>query len=209
MTVAIFLNHFSTLRFKYFSWRREASLAQKIILALFMAALTGLCAQVVIPLPFTPVPVTGQTFAVLLSAVMLGRHWGGLSQTFYVVIGACGMPWFSASAGGLGVVFGPTGGYLLGFVLMAFVLGHVLDRDPALRSFWALFPFMLAGNFVLIFLPGLLGLAFWYYLVEGNWPALEQILSLGFYPFVPGAIVKTFLAAGVARAILPQRNSVF
>lgn len=180
---------------------QRASRVQQILLAGFMAVLTGLMAQVSVPLPFTPVPVTGQTFAVLLSGVILGGRLGGLSQVIYVVAGSLGVPWFTDHTGGMTVVLGPTGGYLLGFILTAFVLGSVVDRCEWSKNFKALFPFMLALNLLLIFLPGLLGLALWVGLTQGQVPGFNQILILGFYPFVPGAIVKTALAAGVACTI--------
>ena len=198
MIAAEKFEHYKSWRWDYFSWRQELTTLKKILLCLVVACLTGLAAQLRFDLPFTPVPVTGQTFAVLLAGIFLGRGFGGLSQIFYVAIGGLGVPWFSGSTGGMGVLFGATGGYLLGFILTAFVLGDLADRGVQMRSVRVLLPLMLACNFVLIFLPGLLGLALWYHAANGDWPTLTQVLSLGFYPFVPGAILKTALAAGVA-----------
>ncbi|PJC48447.1 MAG: biotin transporter BioY, partial [Candidatus Omnitrophica bacterium CG_4_9_14_0_2_um_filter_42_8] len=96
---------------------KEASLANKIILAFGMAVLTWILAQVKLFLPGTPVPVTCQTFAVLLAGIVLGRYWGGISQIIYVSLFA-----------GFGAIMGPTGGYLLGFVLAALFVGHVTDK---------------------------------------------------------------------------------
>lgn len=197
------LNHFHALQLGYFRWRQQAAVAQKIMLALTMACLTGIAAQVAVPLPFTPVPVTGQTFAVLLAGVSLGKNWGALSQMIYVLLGGLGMPWFAGHVGGTAALFGPTGGYLFGFVITAFVLGYVVDRDVRVRHFRVLLPFMLACNLIFIFLPGLLGLALWFGFAQGQWPTLNQVLVLGFYPFVPGAIVKTVLAAGLGCFMLP------
>lgn len=197
---------YKSLNENFLTWRSQrASRVQQALLAGFMAALTGLMAQVSVPLPFTPVPVTGQTFAVLLSGVILGARLGSLSQVIYVVAGGLGVPWFTSQSAGMGVVFGPTGGYLLGFVVTAFVLGSVVDRYSWSKDFKTLFPFMLAINLLLIFLPGLLGLALWFGVAQGEMPGFNQILILGFYPFVPGAIIKTALAAGLACAI--KKNS--
>ncbi|MFA4991708.1 MAG: biotin transporter BioY, partial [Candidatus Omnitrophota bacterium] len=96
---------------------REVSIANKFILAFGMAGLTGILAQLRIMLPWTPVPITGQTLAVLLAGVLLGRSWGGISQVIYVVLGVAGIPWFNGFAGGYGVLLTPSGGYLLGFIL--------------------------------------------------------------------------------------------
>lgn len=190
----------------WFVWQRtEATTWQKFFLALAMAGLTGLASQIWIALPFTPVPVTGQTFAVLLSGILLGGRFGALSQILYVAIGGLGVPWFSGLTGGLAVLAGPTSGYFLGFVMTAFIIGLVAERHSEIKKIHLLFPFLLACNFVFIFLPGLVGLAFWFGLLQGQWPTLNQILLMGFYPFIPGAIFKTALAAGLACRILPKK----
>ena len=116
-----------------FKWSRSLTIAKKIAFALTLACATGLSAQVRIPLPFTPVPITMQTFLVLISGVILGRRWGGLSQIMYVGVGVLGIPWFAGSS-----IFGPTGGYLIGFILAAFFLGHVIDTYLHLRNFTSL-----------------------------------------------------------------------
>lgn len=189
----------------YHSWRRQASLAQKLLLTLAMAALTGLAAQIQLPLPGTPVPVTGQTFAVLLSGVLLGRVWGGVSQAIYVGIGALGLPWFAGMSGGTGIVFGATGGYLLGFVLAAFFLGAMTESRAGSKNYFTLIGLMWFASFVLIQLPGLSVLALWYQVTTGEVPPLQEILSLGLIPFVPGDVIKILLAASVAKAVLPKK----
>ena len=118
-------------RYEVFRWRYQASLPWKITMAVLMSGVVGLLAQVRIPLPFTPIPVTGQTFAVLLAGVLLGRKWGGISLAIYAALGIAGVPWFNGATSG----FGATGGYLVGFVLAALFLGYVTDRKPAYRSF--------------------------------------------------------------------------
>ena len=109
-----------------FRWRYELSIPKKLVMALGMAGVIGLLAQAKFPLPWSPVPITGQTFAVLLAGVLLGRRWGGISLAAYVVIGTAGVPWFAPqagmpifSAGGIGILTGATGGYLIGFILAA------------------------------------------------------------------------------------------
>ena len=100
-----------------FRWRYELSIPKKLTLALGVAILTGLLAQLRFYLPWSPVPLTGQTFSVLLAGVMLGTWWGGISMAIYAGIGAAGVPWFQGLNGGLAYLVGPTGGYIVGFIL--------------------------------------------------------------------------------------------
>ena len=93
----------------------------------FLLIVTGsifvaICAQFVLYLPFSPVPITGQTFAVLLCGAVLGSRRGGLSLALYVLEGAIGLPVFAGSSGGIAVLFGPTAGYLAGFIPAAFLV---------------------------------------------------------------------------------------
>lgn len=193
-------------RFSYFSWRTHLGLLQMLLLALAMACLTGLVAQLKFYLPFTPVPVTGQTFAVLLAGVLLGKNWGGLSQVFYVGMGLSGIPWFAGKVGGLAVMAGPTGGYLVGFVLAAFFLGYMTDTFVKVRRFRSMFVLMLVATFALIFIPGLIQLSLWLNLSQGKSFDLNQVLTLGLWPFVPGAFIKCALAAFLTTVITPKRS---
>src|SRR4030067_2093739 len=103
------------LKYNTFKWRYELSIPKKLGMALGMAAIVGILAQVRFPLPWSPVPITGQTFAVLLAGVLLGRWWGGVSMAVYAGLGAAGLPWFQNFSGGLAYMAGPTGGYIIGF----------------------------------------------------------------------------------------------
>src|SRR5918912_1291347 len=109
-----------TLSTRYFprtaSWLRDLGLI--LLGALFVAAL----AQIEIPLPFTPVPITGQTFGVLLVGAALGSLRGAMSLLSYLVMGIFGLPFFAGGAHGLPIVIGATGGYLIGFVIAAYVI---------------------------------------------------------------------------------------
>jgi biotin transport system substrate-specific component len=166
-------------------------------LAFGMAALTGICAQVRVHLPFTDVPVTGQTFAVLLAGAVLGTGYGGLSQVLYVTLGAAGLPWFTYLSGGSGVLAGGTGGYLVGFILAAALVGRVCDRSVAARRFWPQLGVMGLAS-ALILACGWVHLAF--VLGRGPWLALLQ----GVAPFLPGDALKAVMAAGVSTALLPK-----
>lgn len=99
-----------------------------ILCALF-AALTAVCTFINIPLPFTPIPINLATLSVFLAGGLLGPKYGPLSQIVYILVGAIGMPVFSNFQGGIGVLAGPTGGFLAGYVAAAFVIGIILKRS--------------------------------------------------------------------------------
>ncbi len=191
-------------RVRFFRWRCSLVLVHRLALALAMAGTTGLAAQVQIPLPWTPVPITGQTLAVLLSGVLLGRWWGGLSQAMYVAMGVAGVPWFAGWTGGHGALIGPTGGYLLGFVLAALFLGHFTDLYVRARGFVSSLALLLFANFFLIHLPGLVQLRLWLELVGGAAPSLGDLLWMGTLPFVAGDLAKIAAAAALVKAISPK-----
>ncbi len=104
-------------KYDVFRWRYELSIPKKLVMAVGMAGVVGLLAQVRFYLPWTAIPITGQTFVVLLAGVLLGRWWGGASLALYAGIGAAGVPWFAPQAGmaifsngGMGVLTGASGG---------------------------------------------------------------------------------------------------
>ncbi|TET18337.1 MAG: biotin transporter BioY [Dehalococcoidia bacterium] len=195
-----------TDRTKYdvFRWRYELSVPKKLALAIGVAGLTGLLAQTRILLPWSPVPVTGQTFAVLLAGVLLGRWWGGISLAIYAGVGAAGLSWFSGWSGGLGHLAGPTGGYVIGFILAALFLGYFTDTYIRSRSFLSMLALMLFANFVLIYVPGLLQLGLWVRSVTGEPVTFTTLLGMGAIPFIPGDITKAVMAAAIARGITPK-----
>lgn len=155
------------------------------------AALIAASAQVAIPLPFTPVPITGQTFSILLVGAALGTLRGGSSSLLYVLAGSLGAPVFADGSGGLAALTGPTGGYLLAFPLAAALTGRLAERRWD-RRFSSALGAMLCGN-VVVYLIGLPWLA------ASLGTSLERTLELGLYPFVPGDVLKLYLAA----ALLP------
>jgi len=177
------------------------SLVNKIMLALGMAALTGILAQVRLFLPWTPVPVTCQTFAVLLAGIVLGKYWGGISQVIYVVLGIAGIPWFNGATGGYGAIIGPTGGYLLGFILAALFIGYISDRYEWSKGFYQMLGIMMFANFVLIYLPGMIHLSIWLYLFKGTSSNIVQLAYAGVIPFVAGDMIKIISAALIAKAL--------
>ncbi len=188
-------------KYDVFRWRYELSIPKKLVLALGMAVLTGLLAQVRFPLPWSPIPITGQTFAVLLAGVLLGRRWGGASLAIYAGLGAVGVPWFSGWTSG----FGATGGYLIGFILAALFMGHFTDTYVRSRSFLSMLGLMLFANFILIYVPGLLWLGLWLNLVKGAPAGFIALLGMGAIPFIAGDITKAIMAAAMARGVTPKQ----
>lgn len=158
-----------------------------VVLVSAGAALTALAAQVVIPL--WPVPITGQTLAVLLVGSSLGALRGTLSMLLYAVLGIIGLPVFSDANSGIAVILGPTGGYILGFVFAAAFTGWVAQRSWDRKILRSMFGFL--GGTVVVFASGLPWLAFALGLT------LEQTLVAGLYPFIIGGIVKMAIAAAI------------
>ncbi|MCL0094527.1 biotin transporter BioY [Dehalococcoidales bacterium] len=192
-------------KYRAFKWRYELSIPKKLVLALGFACLTGLVAQVKFPVPWSPVPITGQTFAVLLAGVLLGRWWGGVSMAIYAGLGFIGLPWFADFRGGFGVLVGPTAGYIWGFILASLFLGYFTDTFVRSRSFFSMLGLMLFANFILIHIPGLIQLYFWLGLVKGEFPTLSSLLWMGTIPFIPGDITKAVAAAAITRGITPKQ----
>lgn len=149
------------------------------------ALLVALRAQVRIPLPFTPVPLTGQTFAVLLVGAALGSKRGFASLGLYTVLGLAGLPVFAGGASGLGYALGPTGGYLFGFILSAYTIGLLAERGLERNISTSLLPF-LAGT-VIIYALGAAWLAFYV--------GPQAAIAKGVLPFLPGDVIKLALAA--------------
>ncbi len=192
-------------KYEVFRWRYELSVAKKLALAIGFAGLTGLLAQMRIMLPWSPVPVTGQTFAVLLAGVLLGKRWGGMSLAIYAGLGAAGLPWFSSWSGGMGHLAGPTGGYIIGLILAALFLGYFTYTYIRWRSLLSMLALMLFANFVLIYVPGLFQLGLWLRLVQGEPVAFTTLLGMGAIPFIAGDITKAVMAAAMARGMTPKQ----
>ena len=189
-------------RFTYlvFSLRDELSLVYRLCFTLAFTCLTGLAAQIRIPLPFTPVPITGQVFVVLLSGIVLGGCYGGLSQVFYVVIGTMGLPWFSGWNGGLAAITGVTGGYIIGFIPAALMIGWLTDRYAAVRRIH--FQLLLMGiGVVIIYIFGAAQFA----LVMNT--GLLRTMKLAVFLFIPWDMMKAAVAAGISASILPKSDS--
>ena len=200
----MYVNKYKNARYNFFKWRYHLEFYNKVILAISFACITGLLAQVRFYLPWSPVPLTGQTFAVLLSAIVLGTGWGGISQSIYLGVGIAGVPWFAGMNSGLAYLAGPTGGYLIGFILAAFFLGYCVDRYIRSRRYWTMFALMLFANFGIVFGLGLLQL-YGFYSITGASIDLWGLLLMGLIPFIIGDTIKIAIAAGIASSITPKK----
>jgi len=212
MEINLTLDKYKLIRYNFFKWRFETTLVHKISLALIFSCLIGLLSQFRFYLPGNiAVPITGQTFAVLLAGVVLGK-WGVASIGMYLGIGAAGLPWFTPkigmpifSNGGLGAITGSTGGYLIGFMIAAVFLGYFTDRYIKSRSFFGMLPLMLFANFILIYVPGLAVLYLWWSTFIGTIGFVE-LLTIGAIPFLAGDIIKVFAATSIATGITPKTS---
>lgn len=172
------------------SWATQ-SRVRNAILVMGLTGFTALAAQVSIPLPFTPVPLTLQTFAVLAGAAALGAERAVMAQVLYITLAVAGVPVLAGGASGQEVVVGATGGYLLGFVLASYVVGRISSNGASTKSGKTALAF-LAGS-VLIYALGAPWLAF----TTGN--TITWAIVNGVAPFLVGDLIKA-VAAG---AVLP------
>lgn len=152
----------------------------------------AISAQISVWLPFSPVPVTGQTFAVLILGALLGARRGALCILVYLLEGSAGLPVFAGGAAGFAWMLGPTGGYLSGFVIAAWVVGRLCERGWDRNVMKTAFA-MLIGN-VCLYTPGVIWLSC-LAVVSGSGFSLGRILRVGVYPFVAGDVIKITLAA--------------
>ncbi len=159
-----------------------------VLRSAMMAALTGVLALVQIPLPFSPVPITGQTLGVMLAGTVAGPWGGALSMLGYLGLGCLGFPVFAGGQAGAGTLLGPTGGYLLGFVIGAWTTGLLSSLGRTRKH---LFLANLVGGIVVLNLSGAIYLS-WYARIP-----LVKAFLLGTVPFLPGDMIKASAATYV------------
>lgn len=162
----------------------------------FSVAFTGsillaLLARLSIPVPFSPVPITGQTFGILFLGAVLGSRIGTLSVVLYLAEGIIGLPVFAGGSMGFLYLFGPTGGYLIGFIPAVYLVGY-LSEEGWTNKFTTTFMTMIIGT-AIIFVFGISWLA----VTAG----FETALTIGLYPYLPGAAVKIILASTIVYSI--------
>ena len=166
--------------------------AQNILLTLGGSLLVALCAQITFYLPYSPVPVTGQTFAVLLVGATFGPRRAAAAMLLYLAEGASGLPVFAPGGlPGLARFAGPTAGFLISYPLAAFLLGWLMERLPRRLGYWLC---SVTVSMAVIYVLGVT----WLKLVAAvNWPAA---IEMGLIPFLPGAVLKVALVTAVLPA---------
>lgn len=162
------------------NWYRSGTIIVKLSGALLFTLLTILSAQIRIPLPFTPVPMTLQTFVVPLAGGFLGASWGAGSMILYMILGIVGLHTFAAASSGMAFFFAPTAGYVSGFIVAAGWMGWARDR---LRGPFQIFLALILSHLV-IFACGVAGL-----LVNTSMDVTEAI-NKGVLPFLLGDAIK-------------------
>ncbi len=162
--------------------------------------LTALGAFVRIPLPFSPVPITLQTFFVLLSGAFLGSNLGAITQLSYISLGALGLPVFTNAGSGLLYLFGPTGGYLVGFILTSFLIGRFIRYSE--NNFLFILALFCLGDLILLG-SGVI----WLKVIFGY--NLKKLLFVGFIPFIPGDLLKALVAVSLYLKLKSRLKEIF
>ena len=171
--------------------------ASQIILIIAASLLLGISAQFSINLPFSPVPITGQTLVVLLIGCLMGKYHGMAAISLYLAQGAVGFPVFAGGKSGFITLFGPTGGYLFGFIVAVYVVGILTDLRYNRSILYTIFSLIL-GNLI-IYIFGL----FWLVQFVGE----SNALQFGLYPFLVGDLLKILLGTMIVTGtniILPK-----
>lgn len=174
----------------------SADFMLKLVGVLGFAALTGLAAQIAVPLPGTPVPMTLQTLAVTLAAFTLGSRLGVVSMLIYLAAAAAGLPMLSNGGAGLTEIMGATGGYLLGFVLSQPVMAISARNGKAFGGAKGLLASLVLGSAVIL-ACGVLWQMLWL-----KWD-FATALEKGVWPFLPGDVVKSAAAFVLGFGLVP------
>lgn len=172
------------------SYSSHAPELRMMVFASLFAALTAAGAYIHIPVPFSPVPITLQVFFVLLAGCILKSKWGSLSMIVYTLLGIAGLPVFAGGSSGIGVLLGPTGGYIFGFILAAYIIGKLSEKtEKSTRPALLVNALSMSAGVLVIYLCGFLQLMMAAKIEPG------AAFTLGVIPFLPGEIVKTAVAA--------------
>ena len=167
---------------------------------IFFIIATALGAYVRIPINGSPVPITLQTFFVILSGALMGGRLGLYSQLGYLLLGAAGLPIFQGLSCGMAVLLGPTGGYIVGFIFAAYFVGSILERRP-----FGIIPIILSfilGSLI-IYAFGIAWLILLYRV------SVSSAVSIGVLPFVPGDIIKILAAAMIYSRVSKRARDIF
>lgn len=165
----------------------------KMVYASLMAALIAAGAYIAIPIG--PIPIVMQNLFVMLTGLLLGSRWGLAGISVYLLAGICGLPVFSGGTGGIGRLFGPTGGYLLGYIPAVYLIGVISERSQ--RRMWLDAVAAIAGS-AIVYCFGIS----WLKAVSGM--TLAKTLAVGMYPFLIGDAVKIAAVVVIAKSLRPM-----
>ena len=164
--------------------RLEKNIIFDVVIIIIGSVFVALSSQLAFYLPFSPIPITGQTFAVLFIGAVLGSRRGGLSLALYVLEGLIGLPVFAGGTGGMAIFFGPTAGYLVGFIPAAILVGYLSEKGYS-RNRISMFFVLLLGLTVIYFFGVFRLLSFVEY---------EKVFIFGIAPFLVGDAIKAVMA---------------
>ncbi|MDW7672054.1 MAG: biotin transporter BioY [Bacillota bacterium] len=160
-----------------------------------LAALICVSSYIIVPLPFSPVPLTAQSLAVMLAGSLLSPLQTFVTVMLFILLGTIGLPVFAGGASGPGVLLGPTGGYLVGFLVGAVIISLLKSNTPGILRYWIA---NLVGGLIVVYAIGVP----WLSRVTGM--TLDKAFMVGAFPFLPGDLLKVFLAASLACKLAPQ-----
>jgi biotin transport system substrate-specific component len=184
------------------SMSHTSIMTRNLVLAALFAALLAISGQLAIPIG--PVPITLQTLIVMLAGAVLGSRWGATSVFIWILLAAIGAPVLTGGKGGVGALFGPTGGYIFGFLLAAFIIGWVIERLNKQKPvvLWQLIIVFILGGSLVIHAIG-----FPWFLFSAKLSFSTDIFYKSFVVFLPGDIIKVVLAAVLTMSLfraMPQ-----
>jgi biotin transport system substrate-specific component len=169
-----------------------------MLYAAIFAALIAVLGYLIIPLPFSPVPITGQTLAVMLAGCVLTPLQAGLSVITFIFMGAIGIPVFSGGPAGSGIIFGTKGGYLLGFLIGSIVISLIRGKSNSIpRMIFA----CIIGGIIIVYVLGVP----WLSHITGM--GIHKAFNIGALPFIPGDLFKAIVAGFIAKKINAQRRT--
>lgn len=176
----------------------EDRYVERLAMSAVIAALMAAFSYVVIPYPLSPTDITLQTMGVAIAGLVLGPVWGGFSMSLYILAGAIGAPVFKGGAAGMGHLFGPTGGFLFGFVVAAIVTGAIVHRGVEPKPLDSVsFPVIVGGLLAGMVATYAVGVP---WLADQAGLSLVQAADVGAIVFVPGDLVKLGAALALVRA---------
>lgn len=206
MIITSSMDKLHEMQYSWYTWRNNANTLTMVLLSFMVACFTGLMAQISLAIPWSPVLITFQTFAVLLAGVFLGGKYGGFSMIIYTLLGIIGMPWFTNMNHGLDFILAASGGYIIGFIFAATFIGYMFDHYVNARKPVQTVILMAIANFVCIYIPGVIGLYNAMLLKTGTPLSITQLLVMGVIPFIVGDLIKIAIASGITTSILPKEE---